>query len=112
VLHESVREGNGALASGDLDVAVVHAAHARAMLDVLGVDPYAESWQGDSRDDDRLRTAVDHLVAGLLEARTRARADKDWATADTIRDQLKAAGIVVDDTAGGSRWSLDSGKEH
>ena len=40
-----------------------------------------------------------------------ARADKDWAAADAIRDQLKNAGIVVDDTSGGSRWSLGDGKD-
>ncbi len=76
------------------------------MLDVLGVNPFAEPWVGTGGDDDRLRSAVDHLVAGLLESRAAARAAKDWATADTIRDQLKNAGIVVDDTVGGSRWSL------
>ena len=78
------------------------------MLDVLGVNPYAEPWSTSSSggDDDRLRAAVDHLVRSLLEARSRARADKDWAAADAIRDQLKTAGIVVDDTAGGARWSL------
>jgi cysteinyl-tRNA synthetase len=60
-------------------------------------------------DDTELRAAVDSLIGGLLEARADARAAKDWATADRIRDQLAQAGIVVDDTAGGVRWSL--GKE-
>lgn len=82
------------------------------MLDVLGVDPYAEPWSASgSGDDERLRSAVDALVAGLLEARAQARADKDWAAADAIRDQLKNGGIVVDDTSGGSTWSLDAGKD-
>jgi cysteinyl-tRNA synthetase len=58
-----------------------------------------------------LRDAIDHLVDGLLTARTDARAAKDWATADRIRDQLANAGIVVDDTAGGARWSLATGKD-
>ena len=66
--------------------------------------------EGGSGDDERLRAAVDHLVVGLLESRAAARENKDWAAADAIRDQLKSAGIVVDDTAGGSRWSLADGK--
>jgi len=83
----------------------------QAMLDVLGVDPYAEPWaDSDGSDDDALRGAIDHLVAGLLADRADARAAKDWARADAIRDQLKNAGIVVDDTSGGARWSL-AGKD-
>jgi len=39
-------------------------------------------------------------------ARQQARADKDFATADAIRDSLTAAGIVIEDTADGARWSL------
>ncbi|MBI1378719.1 MAG: cysteine--tRNA ligase [Frankiales bacterium] len=111
VVHETVRDGNAALAAGDL--AAVHAAHdaVLAMLDVLGVDPTSETWRGATGDDDRLRAAVDRLVAGLLAARAQAREAKDWATADAIRDQLKSAGIAVDDTAGGSRWSLDTPKD-
>ncbi len=112
VVHDTVREGNTALAAGDGAAAGQAAASVSAMLDVLGVDPAAEPWRGGTGgDEDRLRDAVDQLVAGLLEARTAARAGKDWATADAIRDQLAGAGIVVDDTAGGSRWSLDSGKD-
>jgi cysteinyl-tRNA synthetase len=112
VVHDTVREGNSALAAGDVGAAASAAVAVRAMLDVLGVDPYAEPWSAaGSGDDERLRAAVDALVAGLLESRAQARAAKDWAAADAIRDQLKNAGIVVDDTAGGSTWSLDAGKD-
>jgi len=44
------------------------------------------------------------LVETLLELRDRARAAKDWATADLIRDRLAAAGIEVRDGAEGSTW--------
>ena len=44
------------------------------------------------------------LVDTLLELRDRARAAKDWPTADLIRDRLAAAGIEVRDGAGGSTW--------
>ena len=106
VVHDTVRAGNSALDAGDVEGVRSSAVAVVAMLDVLGVNPFAEPWAGTGGDDDRLRSAVDHLVAGLLESRAAARAAKDWATADTIRDQLKNAGIVVDDTVGGSRWSL------
>jgi cysteinyl-tRNA synthetase len=111
VLHDTVRDANAALAAGDLDAVRSAAASVVAMLDVLGVNPYASPWNtAGSGDDEQLRTAVDHLVVGLLESRAKARESKDWAAADAIRDQLKTAGIVVDDTAGGSRWSLADGK--
>jgi cysteinyl-tRNA synthetase len=51
-------------------------------------------------------SAVDALVAGLLEKRAEAREAKDFATADAIRDQIKAAGIEVEDTPHGPKWSL------
>ena len=111
VVHDTVRAGNAALAAGDVTGAARIAASVQAMLDVLGVDPYAEPWAGsEGSDEERLRAAVDHLVAGLLAERAEARAAADWARADAIRDRLGNAGIVVDDTSGGSRWSL-AGKD-
>ena len=109
VVHDTVREGNAALARNDHAAAAAAHHSVVAMLDVLGVNPYAEPWVTSGSDDADLRSAVDSLIGGLLEARADARAAKDWATADRIRDQLAGAGIVVDDTAGGVRWSL--GKE-
>ena len=50
--------------------------------------------------------AVDALVGALLEQRATARAAKDFATADAIRDQLKSAGIELEDTPTGPTWSL------
>jgi cysteinyl-tRNA synthetase len=49
---------------------------------------------------------VDTLVAGLLEQRQAAREAKDFAAADAIRDQIKAAGIEIEDTPDGPKWSL------
>ena len=45
------------------------------------------------------------LVVGLLEQRQQARAAKDFATADALRDRIKAAGIEVEDGPSGSTWS-------
>jgi cysteinyl-tRNA synthetase len=75
------------------------------MLDVLGLNPADPVWGGSS-DDQKLTDAVDVLVAGLLEQRAEARAAKDFATADAIRDRIKAAGIEIEDTPDGPKWSL------
>ncbi len=79
----------------------------RAMLAALGLDPADPAWgTAGGAHADRLTEAVDALVAGLLERRTQARAEKDFATADAIRDQIKSAGIEVEDTPSGPKWSL------
>jgi cysteinyl-tRNA synthetase len=105
VLHELLREGNTALGGTD-DVTVRTAlAGVRAMLDILGVDPLDPAWTGGDRTDD-LRGVVDSLVALALEQRAQARGRRDWAAADAVRDQLKQAGVVVEDTPQGPRWTI------
>ncbi len=47
----------------------------------------------------------DAEIDALVAARQQARADKNWAEADRIRDELAARGIVVKDTANGAEWS-------
>jgi cysteinyl-tRNA synthetase len=47
---------------------------------------------------------LDADLAALLEARIEARADRDWARSDELRDALAAAGIAVEDTPDGQRW--------
>ncbi len=56
--------------------------------------------------DQGLLAATDALVSGLLEQRAAARAAKDFATSDRIRDQLAAAGFVVQDNRDGATWAL------
>ena len=102
VVHESVTDGNTALAAGDLAGAAKQAESVRAMLAVLGLDPFAAPWA--TAAGTGLREVVDALVGVALEQREAARARKDYAAADTIRDRLLAAGIVVEDTAAGPRW--------
>jgi cysteinyl-tRNA synthetase len=43
----------------------------------------------------------------LIRKREEARKSKDWKTADAIRQQLKAMGIVIEDTAQGVRWKIE-----
>jgi len=107
VLHDAVRAGNKALGEGDHESARSQAGAVRAMLGVLGLDPAHEHWSTDAPDD--LTGVVDVLVEGLLEQRAAARAAKDFATADAIRDRIKEAGIEIEDTPDGPRWSLAGG---
>ena len=58
------------------------------------------------------RSTVDPFVEALLALRTRARDDRDWATADLIREQLTAAGVEVRDSAEGSSWDLAESPPH
>jgi cysteinyl-tRNA synthetase len=109
VIHDAVRLGNKQLTEKDEDGLKSTYAHLHAMLDVLGLNPFDAVWSGASGDDTKLTNAIDVLVAGLLEQRNEARAAKDWATADAIRDRIKAAGIEVEDTPDGPRWTIDGG---
>jgi hypothetical protein len=52
------------------------------------------------------RTTVEPFVLALLELRDRARAARDWALADLVRDRLAAAGVTVSDGAAASTWIL------
>ncbi len=105
-LHTSVRDGNTALAEPDHESVSRLLGEVRAMLRVLGLDPLAEPWSAARHAEGDLRPTVDRLVGVALQQRQAARARKDFAAADAIRAELGAAGIVVEDTAGGSRWSI------
>ena len=106
-IYEVVREGNKLLVDGDSKALRGTVGSVRAMLDVLGVDPAEEHWiRRGSSPDEKLSAAVDALVAALIEQRSEARARKDFAAADAIRDRLKVAGIELEDTPQGSKWSL------
>jgi cysteinyl-tRNA synthetase len=104
-IHETVRQGNTALADGD-DAAVAGAlGSVRAMLGVLGLDPLDPQWSTGGSDE-RLVQVTDGLVSLALEQRQAARARKDFAAADAIRDQLTTLGVSVEDTPQGPRWEL------
>ena len=104
-VHDAVRDGNNALAAGDLTRVTIRLAEVRAMLDVLGLDPLAEPWASRGPEDD-LQQVVSALVSVALVQRQAARERGDYATADTIRDDLHAAGVVIEDTPNGPRWEL------
>jgi cysteinyl-tRNA synthetase len=107
IVHESVREGNAALAAGDAAGTAKGLAEVRAMLAVLGLDPLSAPWAAGATGGD-LRPVVDALITVVLDQREAARARKDFAAADAIRDELFQAGVVVEDTVRGPRWELRS----
>ena len=47
---------------------------------------------------------LDEEIEKLIQERTEARANKDYARSDEIRDELKCQGIILEDTAQGTRW--------
>ena len=102
-IHTTVRAGNKALAAGDEAEARTLAGQVRAMAHVLGFDPL--EWE-DGAQASGADAALDALVQAELERRTQARADKDFVTADAVRDRLAAAGITITDTPDGPTWSL------
>ena len=109
-VHNAVRAGNSALDKGDTAEATAIAGQVRAMTAILAVDPYAPQWRDRDQSNDAALAALDVLIADALRRRELARADKDWATADQVRDQLNAAGIDIVDTADGAKWSLRDGR--
>jgi cysteinyl-tRNA synthetase len=116
VTHEHLRLGNTALAaaaSAGPDSAEGDTARrdtrtelvaVRAMLDVLGLDPGDPHWAAGG--ESRYAEALGAVVQAELDARAAARASRDFATADAIRDRLAASGILVEDQPNGARWSL------
>ena len=104
VLHEQTRAGNAALAAGSDASECANAVW--AMANVLGLTSLMNlDGSGASGAEHQ---ALDALIHTILEQRASARAEKDWATADRMRDVLAAAGITVKDGAQGSTWSLNA----
>ncbi len=106
-LFTHVREGNQAIERKDSAAVEAEWAKVKAMLSVFGLDPDAPEWATDSGSGQDLESVVDSLVKQLLADRAEARATKDWARADAIRDSLAAAGLKIEDTPSGARWSLE-----
>jgi cysteinyl-tRNA synthetase len=105
VLHETVRQGNAALDAGDVARAARLRAEAIAMLGVLGLDPAAPEW-AHSAEGGGADAVLGALVEHLLTERETARSTKDFAAADRVRDALAAAGVTLEDTPTGPKWSI------
>ena len=100
VLFDMVREVNR-LRESDLNAAAALAARLRELAEVLGVlqleaDAFLQAGSG-----------VDaEQIEALIAARKQARADKNWAESDRIRDELQAMGVVLEDKQGVTTWRL------
>jgi cysteinyl-tRNA synthetase len=110
-VHACVRDGNQALAASDKTGVRASLIRLRAMLGVLGLDPLSPHWSGSAAGPgaasaERLRQVIGSLVKLTLDQRDAARARRDYATADAIRDGLEEIGVIVEDTPQGPRWEL------
>lgn len=107
-LHTVVREGNQALeahATADTELLLEKTLQVVGMLNVLGLNPRDSVWSHDAAEN-ATSTALDTLVSALIEERRAARANKDFATSDAIRDRLLEAGVTLEDSPTATRWSL------
>lgn len=102
VLHEQTRAGNAALAAGEDASEAANAV--MAMAEVLGLAQLM-SFNAESTSSAE-HEALDALIQAVLAERADARAQKDWAKADAMRDLLASAGVQVKDGANGSSWSV------
>ena len=102
VLFEMAREINR-LRDGDAAAAAALAAQLRSLAEVLGVlqlpaEEFLQAGAGSGVDAVR--------VEALIAERLVARAAKNWAESDRVRDQLLAMGVVLEDGKGGTTWRL------
>ena len=104
-ISEWLKLGNSALSVSDKAQVARYASYIRAALSIIGTDPFDSAYSSSSSAD--LTGAVDGLISLLLEQRSAARARKDFAAADQIRDQIIAMGISIEDRADGVRWSIN-----
>ena len=102
VLHEQTRAGNAALAAGEDASEAANAV--MAMAEVLGLAQLM-SFNAEGASDAE-HEALDSLIQAVLAERADARAQKDWAKADAMRDLLFSAGVKVRDGVEGSSWSI------
>ena len=103
VLHATVRAGNAALDAQDTNTVREHLGQVNTMVEVLGLNSADES---SSSADTAVSRALEVLVEAQITARAEARKNRDWETADAIREQLADAGITLEDGPDGATWSI------
>jgi len=106
-ISELVRIGNTAITDNDLAALAKSASEVRGALEILGCDPFDPVF-ADSNSSKFSKTEImDGLISLALAQRNAARARKDFAASDEIRDSLTALGITIEDTPTGSRWTVN-----
>ena len=102
-----LRAGNTAISEANTSAILDAASKIRGALEVLGCDPFDAAFTADQTSvSPNKKEVLDGLIAGLLQEREEARARKDFASADRIRDRISTLGITIEDTASGPRWSI------
>ena len=94
---------DGKLAIGPQEKETLEFLLSTIAMDVMGIAPEQEEAAGN----EGVTKVMDALVNMVLEERKVAKANKDWAKSDKIRDDLKAIGILIKDTKDGIEWSLE-----
>ncbi len=74
---------------------------------VLSLNLLEEADKASNADSSDANSEINAEVEALIEQRTKARAEKDWATADAIRDKLKEMKVVLVDTKDGIQWHFE-----
>ena len=73
---------------------------------VLGLDLVKKAEEAEQNTESENQDTDTAEIEALIEKRTQARKNKDWATADAIRDELNARNVVIKDTPNGIEWSF------
>ena len=102
-ISEAMKLGNNAITANDKNEIAKQAAYIRGALSILGCDPFDAAYSGGSTTD---KDVLDGLVELAIEQRNAARARKDFAASDLIRDSLTKIGITIEDTPNGTRWNI------
>lgn len=97
-LVNQVKDGHATATQADIDE--LKTVFDTFLVDILGV---RTEMAGDSAE---ALKPFEGAVELLLDVRAKAKASKDWATSDLIRDRLAALGFTVKDTKDGAEWSL------
>ena len=103
VLFDAVRIVNSVkdktLSLNEADLQTLRTLFDEVLHDVLGLeDEAAEAGSG---------KLVDGLIGMIVDVRKQAKAARDWATSDHIRDELKALGVQIKDTKDGCEWTIE-----
>ena len=104
LISEWLRVGNSAISATDIASITENSALIRGALEILGCDPFDQAFANSGSKSDQ---AIGGLIALLLEQREAARARKDFAAADEIRNRIIGMGIEIEDTPTGPRWSVN-----
>ena len=104
VLYDAVKVVNsvaaGRMALDDEGIDTLRALFSDFAADILGLE---QEVAGGAADGDR----TDGLMEVICTLRSEAKANKDWATADLIRDRLTELGVQIKDGKDGTSWTFD-----